>query len=246
MDRNLDKKLIRSVKETMLNSDYPFAYQSIRLTLDIWDEIAKNLHSTALQCKKRWKALRDRYAREKRGFYEKRNKKKKNRKTWELMDELSFLDFYYQPRNKEENEVEKVEVQNNILAGEIIEDENFEVSERVIHFAVSDSNGKVIGQFECDDRICPCEEISSAMPSSNNDTVDTWDELLHVLTDAQPMHAMDTASSDTTSSSFSSNPNKVFMKAATDIITTLNASNQIKARAYILSYLSKLQLMDNK
>ncbi|CAH1127416.1 unnamed protein product [Ceutorhynchus assimilis] len=95
---DFDKHLIEMVKKASpiwdRNSN---SYPSKTSKNQLWEDIASSLHKDINSCMLRWKALREKYIRQKAKFQEGESK-------WELLDDLSFLDNVIQYRRKQ-NEI---------------------------------------------------------------------------------------------------------------------------------------------
>ncbi|XP_050300950.1 uncharacterized protein LOC126739346 [Anthonomus grandis grandis] len=90
-----DRQLIRMVKKANAiwdrNSNI---YPNRGSKTQLWGNISAVLHKDPNSCMLRWKALREKYIRQKAKFHEGEGK-------WELLDDLSFLDRVIQYRRKQ-------------------------------------------------------------------------------------------------------------------------------------------------
>lgn len=92
-----DKTLIELVKKFTPIWDWRSnGYPSKQMKSEIWTTIANELKKKPTACKLRWKALREKYIREKM-------KAKDGCDKWELLESMSFLDKVIQYRKKQKN-----------------------------------------------------------------------------------------------------------------------------------------------
>ncbi|KAJ8942312.1 hypothetical protein NQ318_005304 [Aromia moschata] len=92
---NFDRALIGLVKKTTpiwdRNSN---TYPNKQMKIQLWQSIAAKLNKDTNQCMLRWKALREKYIRQKTKFEQEGDVK------WELLEDMNFLDKVIQYRKK--------------------------------------------------------------------------------------------------------------------------------------------------
>lgn len=119
MESYFEKELITLIQQEDMIYNYSNQnYRNVKLKLEIWDEIARKLkkpgkvihlfsrypiiihfssHFTVKQCRQKWKALRDQYAREYKRLKTQMNMDATSR--WKHYDSLGFLQKYIQQKS---------------------------------------------------------------------------------------------------------------------------------------------------
>ncbi|TDG45269.1 hypothetical protein AWZ03_008331 [Drosophila navojoa] len=93
-----EKELIMLIQQEDMIYNYSNQnYRNVKLKLEVWDEIARKLKKPVKQCRGKWKALRDQYAREYKRLKTQVNGYVTSR--WKHYDSLSFLQKYIQQKS---------------------------------------------------------------------------------------------------------------------------------------------------
>ncbi|KAL1487619.1 hypothetical protein ABEB36_015708 [Hypothenemus hampei] len=101
---DFDERLIQLVKNCeILYNKRCSAYKNISLKSKEWQEISETLNSTTDECIRRWKSLRDRYARELKKENQPSGSSAKNQVTWNLFMHIDFLRDHVSPRSTSGN-----------------------------------------------------------------------------------------------------------------------------------------------
>ncbi|XP_017840587.1 probable basic-leucine zipper transcription factor R isoform X2 [Drosophila busckii] len=97
MESYFEKELISLIQQEDMIYNYSNQnYRNVKLKLAVWDEIARKLKKPVKQCRQKWKALRDQYAREYKRLKTQLHIDATSR--WKHYDSLSFLQKYIQQK----------------------------------------------------------------------------------------------------------------------------------------------------
>jgi len=93
MESYFEKELITLIQqEDMIYNYGNVNYRNVKLKMEVWEEIARKLKKSVKQCRLKWKALRDQYAREHKRLRTLMHIEATSR--WKHYDSLSFLQKY--------------------------------------------------------------------------------------------------------------------------------------------------------
>ncbi|XP_034483119.1 bromodomain-containing protein DDB_G0280777 [Drosophila innubila] len=98
MESYFEKELITLIQQEDMIYNYSNQnYRNVKLKLEVWDEIARKLKKPVKQCRQKWKALRDQYAREYKRLKTQPHMDAISR--WKHYDSLGFLQKYIQQKS---------------------------------------------------------------------------------------------------------------------------------------------------
>ncbi|XP_064545718.1 putative mediator of RNA polymerase II transcription subunit 26 [Drosophila montana] len=98
MESYFEKELIILIQQEDMIYNYSNQnYRNVKLKLEVWDEIARKLKKPVKQCRQKWKALRDQYAREYKRLKTQLHIDATSR--WKHYDSLGFLQKYIQQKS---------------------------------------------------------------------------------------------------------------------------------------------------
>ncbi|XP_030368995.1 uncharacterized protein LOC115620030 [Scaptodrosophila lebanonensis] len=98
MESYFEKELITLIQQEDMIYNYSNQnYRNVKLKLAVWDEIARKLKKPVKQCRQKWKALRDQYAREHKRLKTLTNVDTHSR--WKHYDSLNFLQKFIQQKS---------------------------------------------------------------------------------------------------------------------------------------------------
>ncbi|XP_070854891.1 uncharacterized protein [Drosophila suzukii] len=93
MESYFEKELITLIQQEDMIYNYDNVnYRNVKLKMEVWEEIARKLKKSVKQCRLKWKALRDQYAREHKRLRTLMHIEATSR--WKHYDSLSFLQKY--------------------------------------------------------------------------------------------------------------------------------------------------------
>ncbi|XP_001352968.3 putative uncharacterized protein DDB_G0287113 isoform X1 [Drosophila pseudoobscura] len=97
MESYFEKELITLIQQEDMIYNYGNEnYRNAKLKMEVWEEIARKLKKSVKQCRLKWKALRDQYAREHKRLRTMMQIEATSR--WKHYDTLSFLQKYIQQK----------------------------------------------------------------------------------------------------------------------------------------------------
>ncbi|XP_017014355.2 serine-rich adhesin for platelets isoform X1 [Drosophila takahashii] len=97
MESYFEKELITLIQQEDMIYNYGNEnYRNAKLKMEVWEEIARKLKKSVKQCRLKWKALRDQYAREHKRLRTLMHIDATSR--WKHYDSLSFLQKYIQQK----------------------------------------------------------------------------------------------------------------------------------------------------
>ncbi|XP_017042428.1 mediator of RNA polymerase II transcription subunit 15 [Drosophila ficusphila] len=97
MESYFEKELITLIQQEDMIYNYSNEnYRNAKLKMEVWEEIARKLKKSVKQCRLKWKALRDQYAREHKRLRTLMHVDATSR--WKHYDSLSFLQKYIQQK----------------------------------------------------------------------------------------------------------------------------------------------------
>uniref|UniRef100_A0A6P4ER34 Uncharacterized protein LOC108043332 isoform X1 n=1 Tax=Drosophila rhopaloa TaxID=1041015 RepID=A0A6P4ER34_DRORH len=97
MESYFEKELITLIQQEDMIYNYSNEnYRNAKLKMEVWEEIARKLKKSVKQCRLKWKALRDQYAREHKRLRTLMHIDATSR--WKHYDSLSFLQKYIQQK----------------------------------------------------------------------------------------------------------------------------------------------------
>ncbi|XP_036677967.1 transcription factor Adf-1-like [Drosophila suzukii] len=100
MESYFEKGLITLIQqEDMIYNYGNVNYRNAKLKMEVWEEIARKLKKSVKQCRLKWKALRDQYAREHKRLRTLMHIEATSR--WKHYDSLSFLQKYMKQKTLE-------------------------------------------------------------------------------------------------------------------------------------------------
>ncbi|EDW95293.2 uncharacterized protein Dyak_GE22475, isoform C [Drosophila yakuba] len=100
MESYFEKELIALIQQEDMIYNYGNEnYRNAKLKMEVWEEIARKLKKSVKQCRLKWKALRDQYAREHKRLRTLMHIDATSR--WKHYDSLSFLQKYIQQKTLE-------------------------------------------------------------------------------------------------------------------------------------------------
>ncbi|XP_022231821.2 uncharacterized protein LOC111080494 [Drosophila obscura] len=100
MESYFEKELITLIQQEDMIYNYGNEnYRNAKLKMEVWEEIARKLKKSVKQCRLKWKALRDQYAREHKRLRTLMQIEATSR--WKHYDTLSFLQKYIQQKSLE-------------------------------------------------------------------------------------------------------------------------------------------------
>ncbi|KAH8260921.1 hypothetical protein KR044_000636, partial [Drosophila immigrans] len=98
MESYFEKELITLIQQEDMIYNYSNQnYRNVKLKLEAWDEISRKLKKPVKQCRQKWKALRDQYAREYKRLKTQMHVDAISR--WKHYDSLGFLQKYIQQKS---------------------------------------------------------------------------------------------------------------------------------------------------
>ncbi|KAH8350418.1 hypothetical protein KR067_012926 [Drosophila pandora] len=98
MESYFEKELITLIQQEDMIYNYSNEnYRNAKLKMEVWEEIARKLKKSVKQCRLKWKALRDQYAREHKRLRTLMHIDATSR--WKHYDSLSFLQKYIQQKS---------------------------------------------------------------------------------------------------------------------------------------------------
>ncbi|EDV97579.1 putative uncharacterized protein DDB_G0271606 [Drosophila grimshawi] len=98
LESYFEKELITLIEQEDMIYNYSNQnYRNVKLKHEVWDEIARKLKKPVKQCRQKWKALRDQYAREYKRLKTQLHMDVTSR--WKHYDSLGFLQKYIQQKS---------------------------------------------------------------------------------------------------------------------------------------------------
>ncbi|EDW79227.2 uncharacterized protein Dwil_GK25760 [Drosophila willistoni] len=104
METYFEKELISQVQQEDMIYNYGNEnYRNAKLKMEVWEEIARKLRKSVKQCRQKWKALRDQYAREHKRLRTLMPHLDSISSRWKHYDSLNFLQKYIQQKTLDNN-----------------------------------------------------------------------------------------------------------------------------------------------
>ncbi|XP_068149856.1 putative uncharacterized protein DDB_G0271606 [Drosophila tropicalis] len=104
MEIYFEKELITLIQQEDMIYNYGNEnYRNAKLKMEVWEEIARKLRKSVKQCRQKWKALRDQYAREHKRLRTLMPHLDSISSRWKHYDSLNFLQKYIQQKTLDNN-----------------------------------------------------------------------------------------------------------------------------------------------